>query len=130
MACSILCGSIPMYKCVGAAEFSATRALLFVLLPQYGMGGYFISFAVTHLVNFLLSLRRLLMITEERIPFYIPALSAAAAMAAVLGASQLDSPVLRIGCYLALLGSLLYLFRVISREDFQWLRGVVKRSAV
>ena len=105
-------------------------ALLFVLLPQYGMGGYFVSFAVTHLVNFLLSLRRLLMITEERIPFYIPALSAAAAMAAVLGASQLDSPVLRIGCYLALLGSLLYLFRVISREDFQWLRGVVKRSAV
>ena len=34
-------------------------ALLWVLLPRYGMGGYYFSFAATHLINFALSFRRL-----------------------------------------------------------------------
>ena len=38
--------------------------LLWVLLPKYGMNGYFFSFLVTHLINFLLSLKRLLKITD------------------------------------------------------------------
>ena len=33
--------------------------LLFILLPIYGMGGYFISFFISHLINFLLSIRLL-----------------------------------------------------------------------
>ena len=33
--------------------------LLWALLPRYGMGGYYFSFAATHLVNFALSFRRL-----------------------------------------------------------------------
>lgn len=33
--------------------------LLWLLLPRYGMGGYYFSFAATHLVNFALSFRRL-----------------------------------------------------------------------
>ena len=41
---------------------------LYYLLPKYGMEGYFVSFLVTHLVNFILSLRRLLRITGERLP--------------------------------------------------------------
>ena len=36
---------------------------LWLLLPKYGMNGYFFSFLVTHLLNFLLSLHRLLKIT-------------------------------------------------------------------
>ena len=35
-------------------------ALLWFLLPRYGLGGYYFSFAVSHSVNFVLSLRRLL----------------------------------------------------------------------
>ena len=34
-------------------------ALLWLLLPRYGMGGYYFSFAATHLFNFALSFRRL-----------------------------------------------------------------------
>ena len=41
---------------------------LFFLLPRYGMIGYFVSFFITHLLNFILSLRRLLKITGLKIP--------------------------------------------------------------
>ncbi len=36
--------------------------LLFVLLPRYGIGGYYLSFILTHALNFYLSIRRLLRI--------------------------------------------------------------------
>ncbi len=100
-------------------------ALLFVLLPKYGMEGYFCSFAVTHVINFLLSLRRLLKITEERIPFSVPAFSVAAALAATFGAEHLKEPCLQTISYIAVLGSLLVLFQVISLEDLQWLTGLI-----
>lgn len=34
--------------------------LLFLLLPRYGIGGYYFSFFITHALNFYLSIRRLL----------------------------------------------------------------------
>lgn len=101
-------------------------AFLYILLPGYGMDGYFISFGITHLVNFALSLRRLLKITGESIPFYIPALSCSAAIAAVWGASHISGNAGQCVAYAALLGSLLYLFRIIGKEDFQWLKGLVR----
>ncbi len=101
---------------------------LFVLLPRYGMMGYFSSFFLTHLLNFILSLRRLLKITGEALPFHIPALTLAAAMAAAWGASSLGSPLPRAGAYLALLGSLLYLLRVTGKEDVRWLAGMLRRN--
>ena len=102
---------------------------LYILLPNYGMDGYFASFLITHVVNFCLSLRRLLKITGETLPFYIPALAVAAAAAAVWGASRLVRPCVRVGVYLLLLGSLLTLFRVTGREDIAWVRGLVKGRA-
>lgn len=101
---------------------------LYILLPQYGMMGYFASFLVTHLLNFILSLRRLLKITGEVIPFYLPAFAAAAAMCAIWGASHFTHPVLRSGAYVALLGSLLYLLKVISREDIAWIKGLLRKK--
>lgn len=104
-------------------------AFLYILLPVYGMEGYFVSFAVTHILNFGLSLRRLLKITGVRIPFYIPAFSAAAAIAAVFGAGYLKQPLPIIAAYAALLCSLLYLFRVISRKDIRWIKGLLQLHA-
>lgn len=101
---------------------------LFFLLPEYGMAGYFVSFTVTHVLNFLLSLRRLLKITDERIPFYIPALSLSAASAAVLGAMRFSSPPWRVLVYLAGLSSLLCLFQVTGREDILWIRGLLRKK--
>ena len=101
---------------------------LFLLLPKYGMMGYFFSFFVTHLLNFCLSLRLLLKIAEVKIPFYIPALTGSATLAAVFGASFLQNIPMQIGAYLALLLSLLTLFRVISREDIFWVKGLLTQK--
>lgn len=101
---------------------------LYILLPKYGMDGYFLSFLVTHMVNFLLSIRRLLMITGEKIPFFIPALAISAGLGAAWGASYLEGGVLQGAAYALLLGSLLCIFGVTGREDFRWLRGLIKRE--
>lgn len=101
---------------------------LWLLLPEYGMVGYFVSFTVTHLINFLLSLRLLIRISGIRIPFYIPALSASALGAAILGAGFFPTPAGQALAYCALLGSLLCLFQITGREDIQWLRGLVYKK--
>ena len=98
---------------------------LYFLLPKYGMEGYFVSFLVSHLVNFLLSLGLLLKATGITIPFYIPALTCSAALAACLGAAFLPTPLPRTAAFLALYGSLLVLFRVISMEDFRWAKRLI-----
>ena len=41
--------------------------LLYFLLPIHGLRGYFLSFVLTHLLNFLLSLGRLLRITRQSV---------------------------------------------------------------
>jgi stage V sporulation protein B len=101
---------------------------LFLLLPRYGMMGYLFSFFVTHLLNFVLSLRRLIKITTLRIPFYIPALTCAAALLAAFGASFVTGVPVQIAAYLALLGSLLTLFRVVSKEDIFWVKGLIQKN--
>ena len=98
---------------------------LYLLLPAYGMEGYFASFLITHLINFLLSLRRLLKITCISLPFHIPVLSLAAAMAALLGASKISGSFGKCLAYPALLYSILYLAGIIGQEDLNWLRGLV-----
>lgn len=103
-------------------------AFLFLLLPKYGMAGYYFSFFVTHLLNFCLSLRRLLKITGCALPFFIPALTTAATLAAVWGASFLSSALVRALGFLSLLMSLLVLFRIISKEDILWLKGLVRKK--
>lgn len=101
---------------------------LYFLLPEYGMTGYFISFLITHLLNFALSLRRLLIITRERIPFHIPVLTAAACILSVYGASCLPEPMARSFAYMALLGSLLCLFGITGRQDLVWMTGLVQKK--
>lgn len=101
---------------------------LWLLLPGYGMNGYFFSFTVTHLINFLLSLRLLLKITGEHIPLYIPMLSCTAVLAAVWGAGYFSGAAGKTIAYLLLLGSLLCLFRVTGREDILWLKGLLQKK--
>ena len=98
---------------------------LYFLLPVYGMEGYFVSFLITHLINFVLSLRRLLKITGEHISFSTPTLALAAVIASVWGASLVSQPIAQGAAYVGLLGSLLYLFQVIGREDLKWVKGLI-----
>lgn len=101
--------------------------LLFLLLPRYGMQGYFFSFLITHLINFILSLRRLLKITHIKIPFYIPTFTFGAALAGVYGASFLRGVPGRAIAFLALSGSLLALFGVVSKKDIHWMKGLIRK---
>lgn len=99
---------------------------LFLLLPHYGMQGYFVSFFITHLINAGLSLRLLLKITGLRIPFHIPVLTVAAMTAAVWGAGFIGYPAGRVAAFLTLVYTLMFLLRIVGREDWAWLRGLVK----
>ncbi len=100
-------------------------AFLYLLLPHYGMFGYFCSFLITHLLNFCLSLRRLLKIAGNRISAKVPILTAAATLASIWAASYLASPVLRSCAYFLLLGSLLILFNILKKEDLHWIKGLI-----
>jgi len=101
---------------------------LFLLLPKYGMMGYFFSFLVTHLLNFILSLRRLLKIVGKVISPATALLSGLCTAAAVFICSHVYSPVLRSGAYITVLGCLLFLFRVVGREDIAWLKGLIRKK--
>ena len=101
---------------------------LYILLPRYGMTGYFISFLISHLVNFFLSLNLLIRTAKLRLSFSAVALTLSAVLAAGLGATFVHDPWLRIGAFLGLFGSLLTLFGEVSMEDLRWIRGLVARK--
>ncbi|MBP3478197.1 MAG: polysaccharide biosynthesis C-terminal domain-containing protein [Oscillospiraceae bacterium] len=103
-------------------------AFLFVLLPRYGITGYFISFLVTHAINFILSLRRLFLISGVKIPFYIPAMTLACTGAAILASSFLTGAVIRAVAFVIILVCLLFLCKVVSRQDIIWVKGVVRKK--
>ena len=70
--------------------------LLWLLLPRWGIGGYFCTFTVTHFLNFYLSLSRLLTVTGAAPPLgyvvWVLACTAAAAWAASRLASLWAAP--------------------------------------
>jgi len=92
------------------------------------MEGYYFSFLGTHVVNFILSVRRLFKITGKLMNLLTPVLVATATAVSILLAGFVRELILRGVAYVLLLGSLLYLFRVISREDATWLLGLVRKK--
>ena len=101
---------------------------LFLLLPRFGMTGYFLSFLISHLVNFLLSLGLLIRTAGISIPFHVPALTISATLAAGYAAGFVTGTLWQILTYLGMIGSLLTLFGVVSKEDLRWLRGLVAKK--
>lgn len=103
-------------------------AFLYVLLPRYGIVGYYMSFLITHVINFCLSLQRLLKISQLKIPLHIPILTVAAAPIAVFAASYVSQPILRAGAFSILLFCLLYLMRIIRKEDILWMKDIIRKK--
>lgn len=101
---------------------------LYMLLPRYGMMGYFFSFFVTHLFNFALSIRRLLRITGQKIPLRLPLCCLAATFGAVWIVSHLQNPVWILLCYPVLLGCGLYLLGILRQEDIRWILGLIRKK--
>ena len=99
--------------------------LLFFLLPRFGLRGYFVSFFVTHLLNFLLSLRRLVIVSGIRVNFYIPLLTAGAALISTLGASVFTGWVRQVFAFWGLFLSISYFFGVLGPGDIRWVKGLL-----
>ena len=101
---------------------------LYLLLPAYGMEGYFFSFLVTHILNFFMSLRRLLMLTGKLFSPWVPVLSILATASSIILANTISAPIPKAGVYILLLGCLWFLLRVVSREDIRWFKGLVYKK--
>ena len=101
---------------------------LYLLLPRYGIGGYFASFLITHLINFILSIRRLTKITGQLLSLLTPALTLGSVMIGIGLAATLSHPAAKGSAYLAILFSLLTIFRVIFKEDIQWIKSLLYKK--
>ena len=101
--------------------------LLYLLLPKLGIVGYFISFTVTHVINFFLSLRRLLKISGITIRISIPVRCILATCLAVFIAG-FASTGLQIIAGVILLFCFLFLFGVVQKADVKWLAGLIKKD--
>ena len=101
---------------------------LYLLLPRYGLTGYFTSFLITHLINFILSLRRLLMITGEHISFLRGIGALMAMVFSLWPCGYVSAPVPRSLCYVLILGSLLFLLQILSKEDIRWIAGLIRKK--
>ena len=99
--------------------------LLFILLPKYGMNGYYISFFITHLINFILSLRLLTKLVDKLVTRKSAFLCIAIASFSVILARLITYPLIRCMAFIILFGSLLVLFCVIQSNDIRWFKGLV-----
>lgn len=106
-------------------------AFLWILLPRFGLEGYFASFLITHALNFFLSIRRLIKVTGVR-PELPHALRALGAWGMALWVCSLLPGPQGLGGVLFLGGSFLVVFGLISNlmgvwgaEDLLWLRGLI-----
>lgn len=101
---------------------------LYILLPKYGILGYFISFLVTHIINFILSIRRLLRITVQKIPMHIPLLTLTCAVLSVWLCQFVTGAIFRSVAYAVILLCLLFLMGILSRKDLRWIKGLVYKK--
>ena len=100
-------------------------ALMFFLLPRFGIDGYFFSFAVTHAVNFGLSLRKALTIGGVRLSRYFALMTPACAAFALFGGSCFTGPLRRAAAFLGLFFGLCFYLGILGRGDIRWLRNLI-----
>ena len=110
--------------------------LLFFLLPQFGISGYFFAFTASHAVNFYLSIARLVKCTGYAPPLDYVLKLLLAGVAAVflttrLAAGWVSLPawcycLVAAGVYLLLLTGIVALSRACSREDWLWLWNTLR----
>lgn len=103
-------------------------ALLYLLLPKFGIPGYFASFLVTHALNFCLSLRRLVKISHPGIAVYYPCLALSAWLIALFGATRFTGPGRQFAAFLGLLFCVSYFLGVWNPADVAWLRNLLHPS--
>ena len=108
--------------------------ILWVLLPRYGLTGYYISFVFTHALNFFLSIRRLSRVTGFRgetgqILRALAAWAAGLCICSLLPQGEGLGEILFLSCcFLGIFFLLLTLAGVLNKGDLLWVQGLVRPS--
>lgn len=105
-------------------------SLLFLLLPRFGMAGYYASFLITHLINFLLSIHLLRKTTGQDMEIGKAALALIVASVAAMVCTNVPSPLPRTAAFLSLLIAGLTLTGVIGKEDMKWFATMTRVQKV
>ena len=100
---------------------------LFILLPKYGMTGYFVSFFVTHLLNFVLSVCLLKKLIGKIFPVLTALLCLITATVSVMAAWLVSSALGGSITFVLLFAALLVLFGIVDKHDIQWIKGLIFR---
>ena len=104
--------------------------LLFVLLPKYGMTGYFASFFVTHAINAALSLGLLLKQTQLKIPLRIPLTAVGCLLLAVMLSQKIPIITVKTLIFTVTAIGSLWVSGVLYREDGVWLVLLLKNKKI
>ena len=104
--------------------------LLFVLLPKYGMSGYFASFLVTHAINAALSLRLLLKQTQLKVPLRTPLTAVGCLLLAVMLSVKIPMITIKPLVFLVTAIGTLWASGVLYREDGVWLVLLLKNKKI
>ena len=100
-------------------------SLMYFLLPKYGIDGYFFSFALTHGVNFGLSLRKVLRIGGVRLSRGFALMTPACAAFAVFGGGCFTGPIRRTAAFLGLFFGLCFYIGLLGKGDLRWIRSLI-----
>ena len=103
-------------------------AFLYVLLPRFGIFGYFISFTVTHVINFMLSIRRLLKITGISIDLGAVVMTLLSACMAIIACRYIDAPIWKSAIGMLTLLCLWTVFGIFRIRDLKWLLRLVQNK--
>ncbi len=98
---------------------------LYILLPRLGMWGYFISFFISHAINFGLSLWLLLRTTRLRIRLVIPVTILLAMAASLVFAKSIPVLPLKLPIFFLSAGGFLWFGGIVGAEDLHWLTGMI-----
>lgn len=103
-------------------------ALLFLLLPKLGLAGYFISFFISHLINFLLSLRRLMKTAQVHLSLRTAVIALLLTVCAVAITIPVRSSPVRCILFIVIWCCLLFLGKVLHREDILWMQNLIRKK--
>lgn len=101
---------------------------LYLLLPHYGIWGYFISFTVTHVINFFLSIRRLLQISEIKISIKYAVFSIISVGITIITCSFLNNTAIKVFAAAIIMCCLFTLFGITGKEDLYWILRLIRNK--
>ena len=99
-------------------------AFLFLLLPRHGMQGYFASFFVTHLINFILSIRLLRKLVGSVTRLHTAVFALTAAGFGVFAGTLLPDKLQAAG-FCGVFVALLMILGVIEKKDIVWIKNLI-----